>query len=120
MASSFLRRAERSEDEGLSLASLGTTMRWLVVAAVAVTSGARSQGLTRTQAIADALSRSPRASILAADTASAFAGLLTARAVPNPTVSAVYSRDTPNYHLTADLPIDFFWLRNTKVEAAQL
>lgn len=58
--------------------------------------------------------------MLVADTAAAFAQLLTARALPNPTLSGAYSKDTPNYHVTADVPVDYLWLRGTRVEAAQL
>src|ERR1051325_11926507 len=81
---------------------------------------AQGGALTRARAVSDALARSPRTTILAADTASAYASLLTARTLPNPTISGVYSKDTPNYHLTADYPIDFLWVRGTKVQAAQL
>src|SRR4051812_21248030 len=93
----------------------------LVLSSLAVSSGA-SQGtpLSRSQAVRDALTRSPRSGILLGDTASAFAQLLTARALPNPTLSAVYSKDTPNYHLTADLPVDYLWLRGLRVQGAQL
>src|ERR1041385_3795659 len=80
----------------------------------------QDRALTRERAVADALTRSPRTAILVADTAAALAGLLTARTLPNPTLSGVYSKDTPNYHLTADYPIDFLWLRGTKTQAAQL
>ena len=81
---------------------------------------AQGGALTRARAVSDALARSPRTTILAADTASAYASLLTARTLPNPTISGVYSKDTPNYHLTADYPIDFLWVRGVRTQAAQL
>lgn len=80
----------------------------------------QDRSLTRDRAVAEAIARSPRASILAADTAAAFAGLLTARTLPNPTISGVYSKDAPNYHLTADYPIDFLWVRGVRVQVANL
>jgi cobalt-zinc-cadmium efflux system outer membrane protein len=80
----------------------------------------QERSLSRERAVSEALARSPRTAILVADTAAALAGLLTARTLPNPTIAGVYSRDTPNYHLTADYPIDFFWLRGPRVQAAQL
>jgi outer membrane protein, heavy metal efflux system len=100
-------------------------MRRLVVALLLVCStasiaSAQATPLTRAQAVRDAVARSPRSGILLADTASAFAQLLTARALPNPTMSAVYSKDTPNYHLTADLPVDYLWLRGLRMQGAQL
>src|SRR5256886_14390122 len=98
-------------------------MRRLVfVAATALASAAHGQTtpLSRAQAVQDALTRSPRSGLLIADTASAFAQLLSARALPNPTLSAIYSKDVPNYHLTADLPVDYLWLRGVRVQAADL
>jgi cobalt-zinc-cadmium efflux system outer membrane protein len=70
--------------------------------------------------VQDAVARSPRSGILIADTASAWAQLLTARALPNPTLAASYSKSVPTYHVTADFPVDYMWLRGTRVQAAQL
>jgi outer membrane protein, heavy metal efflux system len=100
-------------------------MRRLLVSAFVVVvvpladSSAQIAPLTRTRAVEDAVARSPRAGVLLADTASAFAQLLSARATPNPTVSAIYSMSVPTYHLTADLPVDYLWLRGTRVQAAE-
>jgi outer membrane protein, heavy metal efflux system len=95
----------------------------LVLCFAAVSAGtvaAQATPLSRTAAVGEAVARSPRSGILLSDTASAFAQLLTARALPNPTLSAVYSKDTPNYHLTADLPVDYLWLRGLRVQGARL
>jgi cobalt-zinc-cadmium efflux system outer membrane protein len=102
--------------------SLGRRSLSIALATGLLASHSRGQStpLTRERAVADALGRSPRSAILVADTAAAFAGLLMARTLPNPTISGVYSKDTPNYHLTADYPLDFLWLRGTRVQAAQL
>jgi cobalt-zinc-cadmium efflux system outer membrane protein len=81
---------------------------------------AQATRVTRTAAIQEVLSRSPRATTLVADTSAALATALSARALPNPTLSAIYTKDTPNYHVTADYPLDFFWQRGLRVDAAQL
>jgi cobalt-zinc-cadmium efflux system outer membrane protein len=75
--------------------------------------------LTRAQAIQQALTRGARLGVTRADTAVAFGQLLTARTLPNPTLSASYSKAIPRYHVTADLPLDFTWLRGTRVGSAQ-
>jgi cobalt-zinc-cadmium efflux system outer membrane protein len=97
--------------------------RLLVPALIAVLplAGASAQvaPLTRARAIEDAVARSPRAGVLLADTASAYAQLISARALPNPALSAIYSKDTPNYHVTADFPLDYLWLRGMKTQAAE-
>jgi len=49
----------------------------------------------------------------------AAAGLLHgARLYPNPSLSATYTKDTPHYHLIADVPLDLPWLRSARVGAA--
>src|SRR5258708_15076860 len=82
--------------------------------------GAQAVPLSRAQAVQDAVTRSPRSGVLLADTAVAFAQLLTARALPNPTLSASYTKSTPMYHVTADFPVDHMWLRGLRVRAAEL
>ena len=47
----------------------------------------------------------------------AYAALLIARARPNPTLNAAYSKSAPQYHVTADLPIDYPGLRAARVRA---
>jgi outer membrane protein, heavy metal efflux system len=75
--------------------------------------------LTRAAAVAAAIAHGPRMAIAAADTMIAFGQLITARAIPNPSLSASYSKSTPQYHLTADLPFDFLALRGIRVQAAE-
>ena len=43
----------------------------------------------------------------------------TARAFPNPTLSGSYSKDPPNYHALAELPLDLPWLRAPRIGAAE-
>ena len=92
----------------------------LLAATPLVGTGAQAVPLSRAQAVQDAVTRSPRSGVLGADTAVAFAQLLTARALPNPTLSASYTKSVPMYHITADFPVDYLWLRGTRVQAAQL
>jgi cobalt-zinc-cadmium efflux system outer membrane protein len=80
----------------------------------------QSSALTRADAVQAALDHGARLGVARADTAVANAALITARARPNPTLSATYSAATPSYHLIADIPIDFPWLRRLRVQAAQL
>src|SRR5919202_1045150 len=75
--------------------------------------------ITRADAVDAAVLRGARLALARADTAVAYAQLLTARALPNPTLSAVYSKDAPNYHFTADWPFDYPGIRRTRIQAAQ-
>lgn len=74
--------------------------------------------LTRSQAIAAALARGARLNVARADTAVAAAQLLSARAFPNPLLSASYTKSLPKYHVTAEMPLDFLWLRDTRIRSA--
>lgn len=44
---------------------------------------------------------------------------MTARALQNPALSASYSKSTPQYHVTMDLPIDFPALRRARIGSAE-
>jgi cobalt-zinc-cadmium efflux system outer membrane protein len=76
------------------------------------------QPVTRADAVAAALQRGARAALGRADTTAALGALRAARAFPNPTVSAGYSKDTPNYHAAGDLPLDLPWLRSARIGAS--
>src|SRR5439155_2551939 len=89
---------------------------WLVLAA---SSNAQVAPLTRDAALQAALGRGPRLGVARADTSVASAQLLTARALPNPTLSLTYSKSAPQYHVLADLPVDYLWLRGTRVQSAE-
>jgi cobalt-zinc-cadmium efflux system outer membrane protein len=75
--------------------------------------------ITREQAVQGALTRGSRLGVALADTAVAYGQLVTARALPNPTLSASYSKSIPRYHVTAELPLDYAWLRGSRVGSAQ-
>ena len=76
------------------------------------------QPVTRADAAAAALARGARVALGRADTIAALGAARTARAFPNPTVSGSYTKDTPNYHLLGDLPLDLPWLRAPRIGAA--
>ncbi|MGE5732748.1 MAG: TolC family protein, partial [Gemmatimonas sp.] len=69
---------------------------------------------------AAALDRGARLGVARADTAVAGAQLFVARALPNPTLSASYSKSVPQYHVIADVPIDLPPLRSLRVRSAQV
>lgn len=76
------------------------------------------QPVTREQVVAAALAHGPRVALAAPDTSAARAGLITARELQNPTVSASYSKDVPQYHASVELPLDLPWLRSARIRVA--
>ncbi|PYP15677.1 MAG: hypothetical protein DMD54_11565 [Gemmatimonadetes bacterium] len=77
------------------------------------------QPVSRADAVAAALARGARIAVGRADTTAALGGVRTARAFPNPTFSGSYTKDPPNYHALADLPLDMPWLRSPRIGAAE-
>ena len=75
--------------------------------------------LSRAQAVDAALARGARLGVARADTAAAFAGLLTARALPNPVLASSYSKATPQYHVALELPFDLPGLRQARIGSAE-
>jgi len=76
------------------------------------------QPVSRAEAAAAALARGARVALGRADTTAALGAARTAHAFPNPTVSGSYTKDTPNYHVLGDLPLDLPWLRAPRIGAA--
>jgi len=77
------------------------------------------QPVSRADAVAAALARGARVAVGRADTTAALGGVRAARAFPNPTFSGSYTKDPPNYHALADLPLDMPWLRSPRIGAAE-
>ncbi|MGH7593183.1 MAG: TolC family protein, partial [Gemmatimonadales bacterium] len=75
--------------------------------------------VTREQAIAGALAHNPRLAAARADTQVASAKITTAGAPADPTLSAGYSKDIPQYHVTLALPLGDFLLVPARVRAAR-
>src|SRR6266513_3227198 len=76
------------------------------------------QPVTRAQAVEAALARGARAAFGRADTTFAAGVLGAARAFPNPSLAATYTKDVPHYHYVADLALDLPWLRSARIGAA--
>ncbi len=74
--------------------------------------------VTRREAIEAALSAGPRIAIARADSAAARARSKSARAYPNPSLSAGYSKATPQGHVTFDVPLENPRLRGARIGAA--
>jgi len=86
---------------------------------LAVSPAGAQQAVTRGEAARAALSAGSRVALARADTAAAMARLLTARALPNPTLAASYSKATPQKHITLDVPLlDAFWTRGLRMNQA--
>jgi len=77
------------------------------------------QPVTRADAVAAALRRGGRVALGRADTTAALGVVRTARAFPNPALSASYTKDLPQYHAVLDLPLDLPWLRGARIGAAE-
>jgi cobalt-zinc-cadmium efflux system outer membrane protein len=66
-----------------------------------------------------ALAASARVASISADTVAAAARLRSAREYPNPSVTASYSRDAPQNHISFDVPLDLPGIRGARVRAAE-
>src|SRR5256714_432758 len=106
-----------SEDSVNSLmrSIVRSTALLLSVAAV----GWSQQPITRQQAVEAAISRGARAAVARADTLVGAAQVLSARQWENPSLSASYSKSTPNYHEIVDLPLDITGARSARIGSAQ-
>ena len=80
---------------------------------------AAAQPVTRADAARRALAAGPRVALARADTAAARAALITARALPNPSLAATYSKAAPQKHLLLDVPVDAPWVRGPRLGAAR-
>jgi cobalt-zinc-cadmium efflux system outer membrane protein len=96
---------------------------WVVLfgaAALAIPSPTAAQRpVTLREAIDAALAAGPRIALAAPDTAVARGDVLAARAYPNPVATASYTKDSPQRHVSLDLPLDFPWLRGPRIGAAE-
>ncbi|HTH65323.1 MAG TPA: TolC family protein [Gemmatimonadales bacterium] len=79
---------------------------------------AGQQPISRADARDAALLRGARSALARADTQAAAGLLHGARLYPNPSLGATYTKDTPHYHVIADVPLDLPWLRSARVGAA--
>jgi outer membrane protein, heavy metal efflux system len=79
---------------------------------------AAQRALTLEEAVRMALASGPGAGLARADSLGARAGIVTARAFPDPVVSAGYTRDTPRYHAELEQSLDMFGPRGARIRAA--
>ena len=101
-------------------AQVNRTSALIIVAVVAwVGRAAGQRPVTRGQAVEAAVTIGPRLAVAKADTEVALAALISASSLPDPTLSASYTKDLPSYHTTVELPIDFPWLRAPRVGSAR-
>ncbi|HWC74149.1 MAG TPA: TolC family protein, partial [Gemmatimonadales bacterium] len=77
------------------------------------------QPVSRSDAVTAALARGARIALGRADTTAALGGVRAAHAFPNPTFSASYTKDPPNYHVLGEMPLDLPWLRGPRIGAAE-
>lgn len=92
----------------------------VVLSTTVVGRSAAQTPITRADAIRTALDRGARVAVSRADSLVANAALIAARARPNPTLNASYSKSVPSWHLTADIPIEFPMLRSLRIRSAQI
>lgn len=76
--------------------------------------------LSRSQAIQTALEHGARLNVARADVSIAEAAVVTARAFPNPTLNANYSKSIPTYHVNLDIPFDLPGRRSLGIQAARV
>ncbi len=99
--------------------------RRFFLAALIVSSGALAraaaaqQAVSRADAVQVAVARGPRLAIARADSSSAQAGVARARQFDNPVGGVSHSKSAPTEHYSLDIPLDFPWLRSSRIGAAQ-
>lgn len=96
------------------------SLRFFLLLATTLSNFAGAQQVvSRSDAVAAALSRGARLAVARADTAAARAQLATASAFTNPSLAATYTKSVPQYHVTLDMPIDFPGVRGTRIQSAK-
>src|SRR5262245_13230378 len=90
----------------------------LGLAALAPARAAPQRPASRADVVAAALAAGPALARARLDSSLVRADETTARAFPNPTFAAGYTKDAPRYHGSAELAVDWPWLRVPRVGAA--
>jgi cobalt-zinc-cadmium efflux system outer membrane protein len=85
----------------------------------AVRTIAAQQPVSRTDAVQAAVARGPRLAIARADSTGAQAGVALARQFANPIAGVSHTKSAPTEHYSLDIPLDFPWLRSSRIGAAQ-
>jgi outer membrane protein, heavy metal efflux system len=92
------------------------TAAWLIVALQVQAPG---DSITLPEALALARAHRAQAQAAAARVTAARAGIQTASAIPNPTISYSYTESAPTNHLTVDQPLEWVLRRNSDRAAAR-
>lgn len=116
MRASTRRRSRSSVIPARPAAPLVALIVALLVTPCRLAAGQRA--ISRADAIHDALAAGPRLALARADSSAARARELGARAFPNPTLLASYTKSAPQRHLEMELPLDAPWVRGARVRAA--
>jgi cobalt-zinc-cadmium efflux system outer membrane protein len=74
--------------------------------------------VSRADAVRAALDGGSRLALARSDSAAARARLAGARALPNPSLAASYSKSAPQKHVALEIPFDAPWSRGPRVRAA--
>jgi cobalt-zinc-cadmium efflux system outer membrane protein len=85
----------------------------------AVRTAAAQQPVSRDDAVQAAVARGPRLAIARADSTGAQAGVALARQFDNPIAGVSHTKSAPTEHYSLDIPLDFPWLRSSRIGAAQ-
>ena len=104
----------------MTLRSRGLRPRISILAALLAAHSplAAQHAVTRTEAVRAALEGGTRLALARADSAAARARLSSARALPNPSLAASYSKSAPQKHVSLEIPFDSPWSRGPRVRAA--
>lgn len=102
----------------LSPLLIGSRSRALAVLLAWAPAAEGQIAVTRGDAERAVLQQGVRVALARADSVAAAARLRTARAYPNPTLSATYSKAPPTKHFITDLPLDLPWQRGPRIAAA--
>jgi cobalt-zinc-cadmium efflux system outer membrane protein len=96
-----------------------STLHSIALLLVLPTASRAQQPVTRQQAVESATTRGARAAVARADTLVGAAQVVAARQWENPSLSATYSKSTPNYHEIVDVPFDISGSRSARIRSAE-
>lgn len=80
---------------------------------------AQTRTVTRSEAIAAALARAPRAALARADSAAAGAEVMAARQFDNPALTLEHTQSTPRQHVSLELPTWIPAQRSLRIQSAE-
>ncbi|MFL5524176.1 MAG: TolC family protein [Gemmatimonadaceae bacterium] len=96
-----------------------STIRSIALLFSLVNTARGQQPVTRQEAVESAVTHGARADLARADTLVGAAQVIAARQWENPSLSATYSKSTPNYHEIVDFPFDISGSRSARIRSAE-